>query len=65
MLQQNGASGGNTSSVDGRQVDSGDDSETPGGRWGLRGKKGKSLLDNPLVSAFTKLRNDLKGCKGL
>ncbi|EOD48214.1 putative sec7 domain-containing protein [Neofusicoccum parvum UCRNP2] len=33
------------------------------GRWGLRGKKGKSMQDNPLMSAFTRLRNDLKGYK--
>ncbi|KAF7720322.1 Sec7 domain-containing protein [Penicillium ucsense] len=34
-------------------------------RWGLRGKKGKSLQDNPLMSAFTRLRIDLKGCKDI
>lgn len=33
-------------------------------RWGLRGKKGQSMQDNPLLSAFAKLRNDLKQCKG-
>ena len=33
-------------------------------RWGLRGKKGKSMQDNPLMSAFARLRNDLKDCKG-
>lgn len=33
-------------------------------RWGLRGKKGKSMQDNPLLSAFARLRSDLKGCKG-
>ena len=26
------------------------------GRWGLRGKKGKSIRDNPLMAAFAKLR---------
>lgn len=31
-------------------------------RWGLRGKKGKSMQDNPLLSAFARLRNDLRGC---
>ena len=30
-------------------------------RWGLRGKKGKSVQDNPLISAFARLRNDLRG----
>ena len=33
-------------------------------RWGLRGKKGKSMQDNPLLSAFARLRNDLRGCQG-
>ncbi|KAL8793694.1 MAG: hypothetical protein Q9195_003743 [Heterodermia aff. obscurata] len=31
-------------------------------RWGLRGKKGKSMQDNPLMSAFARLRNDIRGC---
>ncbi|KAK5164735.1 hypothetical protein LTR04_001630, partial [Oleoguttula sp. CCFEE 6159] len=34
-------------------------------RWGLRGKKGKSMQDNPLMSAFARLRHDLKGCKDI
>jgi brefeldin A-resistance guanine nucleotide exchange factor 1 len=34
-------------------------------RWGLRGKKGKSMQDNPLMSAFTRLRSDLKACKDI
>ena len=33
-------------------------------RWGLRGKKGKSMQDNPLMSAFARLRSDLRGCTG-
>lgn len=33
-------------------------------RWGLRGKKGQSMQDNPLLSAFARLRSDLKLCKG-
>ena len=33
-------------------------------RWGLRGKKGKSMQDNPLMSAFARLRHDLRGCQG-
>lgn len=36
-----------------------------GWRWGSRSKKGKSLQDNPLMSAFTKLRSQLRGCKGM
>ncbi|KAI5846901.1 hypothetical protein BZA05DRAFT_376959 [Tricharina praecox] len=35
------------------------------GRWGLRGKKGKSIQDNPLMAAFAKLRGDLQECKDI
>jgi len=45
------------------QNDSEKEEESLGGRWGRRTKKGKSILDNPLMSAFTKLRSDLKGHK--
>ena len=38
--------------------------ESLAGRWGLRGRKGKSMQDSPLMSAFAQLRNDLRGCKG-
>ncbi len=34
-------------------------------RWGLRGKKGQSMQDNPLLSAFARLRSNLKRCKGM
>ncbi|QMW45171.1 hypothetical protein G4B11_008591 [Aspergillus flavus] len=34
-------------------------------RWGLRGKKGKSMQDNPLISAFSRLRSDLKDCRDI
>jgi len=34
-------------------------------RWGLRGKKGKSLQDNPLIAGFGRLRHDLTGVKGM
>lgn len=37
---------------------------TVASRWGLRGKKGKSIQDNPLISAFAHLRHDLRGCQG-
>jgi golgi-specific brefeldin A-resistance guanine nucleotide exchange factor 1 len=33
-------------------------------RWGLRGKKGKSMQDNPLISGFGRLRHKLAGVKG-
>ncbi|KAK3991403.1 hypothetical protein QBC44DRAFT_237285 [Cladorrhinum sp. PSN332] len=34
-------------------------------RWGLRGKKGKSLADNPLISGFGRLRAELAGVKDI
>lgn len=40
------------------------DDDTLAGRWGLRGKRGKSMQDNPLMSAFARLRHDLRGCRG-
>ncbi len=40
------------------------DDDTLASRWGLRGKKGKSMQDNPLLSAFARLRSDLRGCTG-
>lgn len=33
-------------------------------RWGLRGKKGKSMQDNPLMAGFGKLKHELTGVKG-
>lgn len=38
--------------------------DTLASRWGLRGKKGKSMQDNPLMSAFARLRHDLRECRG-
>ncbi|EXJ94138.1 hypothetical protein A1O1_02531 [Capronia coronata CBS 617.96] len=40
-----------------------DENSTLASRWGLRGKKGKSSQDNPLLSAFARLRRDLAGCR--
>ena len=34
------------------------------GKWGFRGTKGKSMQDNPLITAFARLRSDLRGCTG-
>ena len=39
-----------------------DEDNSLANRWGLRGKKAKSTQDNPLISAFTRLRIDLKSC---
>lgn len=33
-------------------------------RWGLRGQKGKSMQDNPLISGFAQLRHELAAIKG-
>ena len=41
-----------------------DGEEALASRWGLRGKKGKSMEDNPLMASFTRLRSDLKDCRG-
>lgn len=47
------------------QLTRADEDHALANRWGLRGKKGKSMQDNPLISAFTRLRSDLKGCKDI
>ncbi|KAF2265766.1 cytohesin-2 [Lojkania enalia] len=46
-------------------ISGGEQEEAVPSRWGLRGKKGKSLQDNPLISAFARLRSDLKGYKDI
>lgn len=33
-------------------------------RWGLRGQKGKSMQDNPMIAGFGKLRHELAGIRG-
>lgn len=42
----------------------GEEEDAPLSRWGQRGKKGRSLQDDPLLSAFARLRSDLKNVKG-
>jgi len=42
-----------------------DEDQTLASRWGLRGKKGRSMQDNPLLSAFARLRRDLAGVKDI
>ncbi|KIH92242.1 hypothetical protein SPBR_02176 [Sporothrix brasiliensis 5110] len=37
----------------------------PASRWGLRGKKGKSMADNPLISGFGRLRQELAGVEDI
>ncbi|KAI1103900.1 hypothetical protein F4804DRAFT_308829 [Jackrogersella minutella] len=34
-------------------------------RWGLRGKRGKSFQDNPLMAGFGRLRHELSSCKDI
>lgn len=33
-------------------------------RWGLRGQRGKSMQDNPMIAGFGKLRHEIAGSKG-
>lgn len=33
-------------------------------RWGLRGQRGKSMQDNPMIAGFGKLRHEIAGIKG-
>lgn len=41
-----------------------DDGGSLASRWGLRGKKGKSMQDNPLMAGFAGLRREIADCKG-
>ena len=34
-------------------------------RWGLRGQRGKSMQDNPLIAGFGRLRHDITGKKDI
>lgn len=40
-----------------------DEGSSLASRWGLRGRKAKEVQDNPLLTAFARLRRDLAGCK--
>ncbi|KAK4462786.1 hypothetical protein QBC42DRAFT_267044 [Cladorrhinum samala] len=57
-------SAGRQSETDGAGGD-GAASDLAASRWGLRGKKGKSLADNPLISGFGRLRAELAGVKDI
>lgn len=52
-----------TASVGGAEND--DDATSVNNRWGLRGQKGKSMQDNPMIAAFGKLRHEIAAVKGL
>lgn len=41
-----------------------DDEDNLVSQWGRRSKKGKSMQDHPLMSAFARLRSNLRGCTG-
>ncbi|KAJ8060514.1 hypothetical protein OCU04_010835 [Sclerotinia nivalis] len=49
----------------GSAVSEGNDDAGLANRWGLRGKKGKSMQDNPLMAGFGRLRRELTGCKDI
>ncbi|POR37394.1 Sec7 domain-containing protein [Tolypocladium paradoxum] len=43
--------------------DSGSDAIAANNRWGLRGQKGKSMQDNPMIAGFGKLRHEMSAIK--
>ena len=60
-----GSRRGNKSSRTSSGLGDGEDDGGLANRWGLRGKKGKSMQDNPLMAGFGRLRRELTGCKGM
>lgn len=58
------AGGSPTDLVEGVGADGGAGDFGPTNRWGLRGKKGRSMQDNPLISGFGRLRHELMGVQG-
>ena len=58
-------SAGATIARSGSVTVNGGSTNTLANRWGLRGQKGKSIQDNPLLSAFGQLRGDLASCKDI
>lgn len=44
--------------------DSGSDAIAANNRWGLRGQKGRSMQDNPMIAGFGKLRYEIAAVKG-
>ena len=52
---------GSSSNSAGDGADDGD----LGNRWGLRGQRGKSMQDNPMIAGFGKLRHEIAGRKGM
>lgn len=53
-----------TASTDGTGNTDGAADVVNANRWGLRGQKGKSMQDNPLISGFGTLRHEIAGIKG-
>ncbi|KAF4125340.1 golgi-specific brefeldin A-resistance guanine nucleotide exchange factor 1 [Geosmithia morbida] len=41
----------------------GDSDAAFGNRWGLRGQRGRSMQDNPMIAGFGKLRHEIAGSK--
>ena len=58
-LSTRGRSPANTLGGDGAQDSS------LSNRWGLRGQRGKSMQDNPMIAGFGKLRHEIAGMKGM
>ncbi|KAI0482120.1 hypothetical protein GGR56DRAFT_171474 [Xylariaceae sp. FL0804] len=63
------SAGGGTGGGGGRAAGSGSsalqDFDGIANRWGLRGKKGKSMQDNPLMAGFGRLRHELSTCRAI
>ncbi|TWU78927.1 GDP/GTP exchange factor for ARF [Metarhizium rileyi] len=52
-----------TASIGG--VDKFEDKEVASSRWGLRGQRGKSMQDNPMIAGFGKLRHEIAAVKDI
>ena len=46
-------------------LDNNQDAAAVSNRWGLRGQKGKSMQDNPMIAAFGQLRHEIAAIKGM
>jgi brefeldin A-resistance guanine nucleotide exchange factor 1 len=46
-------------------IDDSSESAAASNRWGLRGQKGKSMQDNPMIAAFGQLRHEIAAVSGL
>ncbi|KAL2878804.1 GDP/GTP exchange factor for ARF [Colletotrichum sp. CLE4] len=57
--------GASKTSGAGLGIDGAQDVASANNRWGLRGKKGRSIQDNPLMAGFGKLRHELASVRDI